>query len=52
MNDVYVCLSNLWCSTFPPLNIALYNALSGSGDELYGVEPPMYYLKNLLLMVG
>mmetsp|Transcript_16061 Transcript_16061/g.26944 ORF Transcript_16061/g.26944 Transcript_16061/m.26944 type:complete len:446 (+) Transcript_16061:744-2081(+) len=38
--------------TFPPLNIALYNALHGSGDELYGVEPTSYYLKNLLLMVG
>lgn len=39
-------------STFPPLNIALYNALNGSGDELYGVEPISYYVKNLLLMVG
>ena len=40
------------CRTFPPLNIALYNVLNGSGDELYGIEPPMYYVKNLLLMVG
>lgn len=39
-------------SAFPPLNIALYNALSGSGDELYGIEPASYYLKNLLLTVG
>ena len=30
----------------------MYNALNGSGDELYGVEPPSYYIKNLLLMLG
>lgn len=38
--------------TFPPLNILLYNAISGNGDELYGVEPTSYYIKNLLLTVG
>jgi alpha-1,2-mannosyltransferase len=38
--------------TFPPLNILLYNALSGNGDELYGVEPASYYVKNLLLTLG
>lgn len=35
--------------TFPPLNILLYNALGGTGDELYGVESVTYYLKALLL---
>lgn len=36
--------------TFPPLNIFLYNAIpSGGGDELYGVEPWHYYVKNLML---
>jgi len=38
--------------TFPPLNIALYNAFGGTGDELYGVEPASYYVMNLLLTVG
>lgn len=32
----------------PTLNIFTYNA-AGGGDELYGVEPVSYYLKNLLL---
>jgi hypothetical protein len=34
------------------LNILLYNAIGGSGDELYGVEPASYYVKNLLLTMG
>jgi alpha-1,2-mannosyltransferase len=34
------------------VNIALYNAFGGTGDELYGVEPLMYYLKNLMLIGG
>lgn len=38
--------------TFPPLNILLYNAISGNGDELYGIEPASYYVKNLLLTIG
>jgi hypothetical protein len=38
--------------TFPPLNIALYNAFGGTGDELYGIEPASYYLMNLTLMLG
>ena len=38
--------------TFPPVNILLYNALGGHGDELYGTEPMSYYLKNLLLNLG
>lgn len=38
---------NKW--TVPGLNILLYNALAGRGDELYGVEPLSYYLLNLLL---
>lgn len=33
---------------FPTLNILLYNTTAG-GDELYGVEPLSYYIKNLLL---
>jgi len=33
---------------FPTWNILLYNLTSG-GDELYGVEPISYYLKNLFL---
>lgn len=39
-------------STFPPLNILLYNAITGNGDELYGIEPLSYYVKNLLLTMG
>jgi len=35
-----------WLS--PTWNIFQYNA-AGSGDELYGVEPVTYYVKNLLL---
>ena len=35
-----------WIS--PTLNIFQYNA-QGGGDELYGVEPTSYYIKNLLL---
>ncbi|KAJ1413006.1 GPI mannosyltransferase, partial [Ochromonadaceae sp. CCMP2298] len=37
--------------TSPTLNILLYNAM-GSGDELYGVEPASYYIKNLFLNTG
>uniref|UniRef100_A0A7S4K9Z2 Mannosyltransferase n=1 Tax=Odontella aurita TaxID=265563 RepID=A0A7S4K9Z2_9STRA len=32
----------------PTLNIFMYNA-AGGGDELYGVEPLSYYVKNLAL---
>mmetsp|Transcript_34145 Transcript_34145/g.51520 ORF Transcript_34145/g.51520 Transcript_34145/m.51520 type:complete len:617 (+) Transcript_34145:60-1910(+) len=32
----------------PILNIFIYNT-KGGGDELYGVEPTSYYVKNLLL---
>ena len=35
-----------WVS--PTLNIFQYNA-AGSGDELYGIEPTSYYVKNLAL---
>lgn len=35
--------------TSPTLNILLYNAIGGSGDELYGTEPMSYYYRNLLL---
>ncbi len=38
--------------TSPSLNILLYNAIGGSGDELYGVEPASYYLRNLFLNLG
>jgi len=34
--------------TVPSLNIFMYNAAAG-GDELYGIEPASYYLKNLAL---
>jgi alpha-1,2-mannosyltransferase len=34
--------------TSPTWNIFVYNA-AGGGDELYGVEPLSYYLKNLTL---
>ena len=37
---------NRWVS--PVLNILLYNT-HAKGDELYGVEPASYYVKNLLL---
>lgn len=48
----------LW--TVPNLNIFVYNALGGpgaleegkTGDELYGVEPASYYVKNLVLNFG
>ncbi|CAJ0585612.1 unnamed protein product, partial [Mesorhabditis spiculigera] len=36
-------------SIFAPLNIVLYNVISGHGPELYGVEPMSYYVKNLFL---
>lgn len=36
----------IWTS--PTVNIITYNA-GGSGDELYGIEPTSYYVKNLLL---
>ncbi|KAI5452293.1 mannosyltransferase [Naganishia albida] len=35
--------------TFPTLNIVLYNLFSGKGPELYGTEPPTFYLANLFL---
>ena len=38
--------------TSPTWNILRYNALGGSGDELYGVEPASYYVRNLLLTMG
>ncbi len=31
------------------MNILLYNAIGGSGDELYGIEPASYYIRNLFL---
>ena len=34
--------------TLATMNIFTYNA-AGGGDELYGVEPASYYVKNLLL---
>ncbi|CAJ0951574.1 unnamed protein product, partial [Mesorhabditis belari] len=34
---------------FAPLNIVLYNVISGHGPELYGVEPVSFYIKNLIL---
>ena len=40
------------CRTFPPWNIARYNAIGGSGDELYGTEPASYYIVNLLLTMN
>jgi alpha-1,2-mannosyltransferase len=30
----------------------VYNAIGGSGDELYGVEPASYYVRNLFLNLG
>ena len=38
--------------TSPTLNILLYNAIGGSGDELYGIETASYYIKNLFLNMG
>jgi ABC-type transport system involved in multi-copper enzyme maturation permease subunit len=42
--------------TFPTLNILIYNIFGSSsglsGDELYGVEPAGYYIKNLILNTG
>lgn len=40
-------------ATSPTLNIFMYNVLgSKTGDELYGIEPPSYYIRNLLLNLG
>lgn len=44
--------ADLCCRTSPTLNILLYNAIGGSGDELYGVEPASYYIVNLALNMG
>ncbi|CAO1624326.1 unnamed protein product [Parajaminaea phylloscopi] len=41
--------------TLVPWNIVVYNILSskrGAGPELYGVEPPWFYLANLALNAG
>lgn len=32
-----------------PINLVVYNIFSGKGPDLYGVESPMYYVKNLAL---
>lgn len=45
--DVY--MYNRW--TFPSLNIAIYNA-GNNNDNLYGIEPLSYYLKNMILNLG
>jgi alpha-1,2-mannosyltransferase len=45
----YYHYERTWLS--PVLNIVRYNAQEG-GDELYGVEPASYYLKNLGLNFG
>lgn len=37
--------------TSPTMNILLYNA-GGNGDNLYGIEPASYYIKNLILNLG
>ena len=47
-----VLLLYLCFRTSPTLNILLYNAIGGSGDELYGIEPASYYIRNLLLTLG
>jgi len=45
------CFYRRWL--FAPWNIVLYNALGvgggGQGSDLYGVEPPTFYLANLFL---
>ncbi len=30
----------------------MYNVFNGSGDNLYGIEPVSYYIKNLFLNLG
>jgi hypothetical protein len=51
--DKCVVYHDFCVRTFPALNILLYNAIGGTnGDELYGVEPASYYVKNLFLNVG
>jgi alpha-1,2-mannosyltransferase len=45
---MYVDYSHYGMWTSPTLNIFQYNAQSG-GDELYGIEPTSYYVKNLAL---
>jgi alpha-1,2-mannosyltransferase len=49
---VPVYLVDSWAygrSTFPTLNIVMYNVFSDSGPELYGTEPATFYLSNLFL---
>lgn len=38
-----ICYGKL---VFPPLNIVLYNIISGHGPELYGTEPWYFYMTN------
>jgi len=45
---MWIDLQNYGKWVSPTLNIFLYNAGAG-GDELYGVEPLSYYMKNLVL---
>lgn len=45
---VYIDFGQYGATVSATLNIFTYNA-GNSGDELYGVEPTSYYLKNLLL---
>ena len=49
----FLCANTLFYNrTFPPMNILLYNAIGGDGDQLYGVESAAYYLKALVLNTG
>lgn len=57
INDMFHCWFDFFAvlfeigthRTFPTWNILAYNAIGGSGDELYGVEPMSYYIRNLTL---
>lgn len=48
----FVCIHLSCKRTFPTWNILAYNAIGGSGDELYGTEPMSYYIRNLTLNMG
>lgn len=47
----YQFLRMVFSRTIPFWNILTYNT-GNRGDELYGIEPASYYLKNLLLTTG
>lgn len=48
----YFIFSSFVFSLSPTWNILVYNAFTSGGDELYGVAPASYYVRNLFLTLG